>query len=189
MNSYELLSPSEEPCGVYVCGKCNLVRAKELAEKCCQSCECGKESMNQFQAECWECYRARLAKRMRERLDEAEEIEWDGEMMLLSEDLPNSQDGWYYSPEDVAESISWRQEDDPDFEPPEFVFASEKRIKGIDLSRAIDSMLDDTYEDVDYPSKESTAELEKCVAEFNAKHSITYFEPDYKHKIRIPSEE
>lgn len=189
MNPYELLHPRGKPCGVYVCGKCNLVRSKDLAEKCCQPCKCGKESMNQFQAECRECYSSRLANLAKERLKKAEEIEWDGEMMLLSEDLPNSRDGWYDSPEHVAEEIERRQEDDTDFESPEFVFASEKRIKGIDLGMAIDSMLEGTYEDVDYPSKESIADLEKCVAEFNAKNSITYFQPDYKHKIRIPSKE
>lgn len=188
MNPQELLNPEGRPCGVYVCGKCGTVLAKDLAEKCCKPCDCGKESTNRFQAECWDCTRERIADRMRKRLEEAEEIEWDGEMMLLSEDLPNSRDGWYSYPDEAAEAISWRLEDDPDFEPPQFAFASEKRVKGLDLDSAIETMMDDTYEDAEWPSNGSTAELQKHVNEFNSEHSITFFEPDYKHKIRIPFE-
>ena len=185
MNPYELLSPAGKPCGVFCCGKCNAVLAEDLAEKCCKPCECGKETMNRFQAECNECYRKRLNDRRHEQLREAEEIEWDGEMMLLSEDLPNHRDGWYTDPEDVAEAIHWRKQEEPGFEPPEFVFASTRRTKGLNLNSAIENMLDDTHEDADWPSKSAVAELQKHVDVFNAKESITFFEPDYKRKVRI----
>ena len=35
------------------------------------------------------------------RLEKAEEITWGRQFMLLSEQLLNSRDGWYYTPEDV----------------------------------------------------------------------------------------
>jgi hypothetical protein len=126
-----------------------------------------------------------LDARRQEQLAAAEEIEWDGEMMLLSEDLPNSRDGWYTDPDDVAEAIYWRQQEEPEFEPPKFVFASTRRTKGLDLDWAIENMLDDTCADADWPSKSAVAELQKHVDAFNEKEAITFFEPDYSRKVRI----
>lgn len=108
--------------------------------------------------------------------------------MLLSEDLPNSQDGWCSDPEDLAEEIYWRKQEEPNFEPPEFAIASTKRTSKLDLDWAIERMLEDTHEDVGWPSNSAVEELRKHVDSFNEKEAITFFEPDYKHKVRIACE-
>ena len=186
MNPFELLKPDGQPAGVFCCGKCRTVLAKDLADKCCQLCECGAESWNRFQAECETCSRKRQADHMCERLEKATEIEWDGEMMLLSEDIPSGcRDGWFDNPEHVLDSIEEARQDDLSFRPPQFVFASTKRVKGLDLDRAIEDMMDDTHEEPPWPSESSVETLQKHVDEFNASESITYFEPDYSRKVRI----
>lgn len=189
MNPYELLNPQGKPCGVFCCGKCNTVLAKELADKCCVPCKCGNEPRNRFEAECFDCYKERLAARRRESLEKAEEIEWDGDFFLLSDDLPNSRDGWYPSPEEVAEEIYWRKQEDPDFEAPKFAFASTCRHSRLDLDYAIERMLEDTYDDAELKDESAVEELRKHVDAFNAINEVVYFEPDYKHKVRIPVNE
>ena len=189
MNGYELISPkTNKPCGVFVCGVCNLVTHRDLVEKCCKPCECGKPSRNRFECRCSDCAHADYNARRRKQLDAATEIEWDGEMMLYSEDVTGSRDGWHTCPDELMEEIEECEYEDEHFERPEFVFASIKKVNELDLSRMVERMTEDTYEDAgDNISSADFMELQKHVDAFNAKNAVTYFDPDYKRKIRVPA--
>ena len=182
MNAYELISPKTgKPCGVVVCGVCNLVTHENLAEKCCKPCECGKPSRNRFECKCSDCFSSDHSKRRARKLDEAELVEWDGSM-IFSEVVIGSRDGWFDSPDDLLDYSEYEEEDNK----PEFAFLGRKCIRELDLSRAIERMTEDTYEDAEVcATLEDMSQLEEAVTAFNAKYAVTYYEHDYKKKVRI----
>lgn len=188
MDAYELVSPvTLKPCGVFVCGRCNLVTPRDLVDRCCRSCTCGAKSRNRFEAKCSDCARMEYQLRMQKKLDEATEIEWDGKMMLFSEDISGSRDGWFSCPDEIMEEIEELEADNEDFIRPEFVFASQAHVRQLDLSRMVEQMTEDTYEDAgDNISSHDYLELQAAVDKFNAANAITYYTQDYTKKIRIP---
>ncbi len=186
MNEYELISPkSGKPCGVFVCGECNIVRpTKDLADKCCKPCACGKPSMNRFDCKCSSCHDMERMERMTRILDKAELVEWDGSSMVFSEEVDGYNDGWFSSPDEILEYLA---DEEMEFVP-EFAFVGWKRIKKLDISRAIEEMTEDTYEGADLhisPYDSISIDLIKAVDAFNEKYSITYYEHDYKKKVRV----
>lgn len=187
MNSYELISPkTNKPCGVFACGTCNRISAKDLVDHCCAPCKCGQPSRNRFEGKCDECTNREYREYRRAQLDKAEVIEWDGSMMLLSTDLVNSRDGWYTCPDEVLEEIADCEADDEHFERPEFVFASYPKVNKLELGHLLEQMCEDTYEDAgDSISNADVAELQRHVDKFNEANAITYYEPDYSKKVRI----
>lgn len=186
MNSYELISPKTgKPCGVFVCGECNLVTSKDIVERCCQPCKCGKPARNRFESKCSDCVDAEYRERKAKQLDEAELVEWDGSM-IFSEEVSGYRDGWFDSPDDLADYLA---DEDEDLGKPEFAFLGRKCVRELDLSRAIEQMTEDTYEDAEVcATLEDLARLEEAVTAFNAKYAVTYYDHDYKRKVRIFAE-
>ena len=182
MNSYELISPkSGRPCGVFVCGVCNLVTPEDLVEKCCQPCECGKPSRNRFECLCGDCARVALHERRAKQLEEAKLVEWDG-AMIFSEQVDGYRDGWFYSPNDLLEYIA----DNDVEEKVEFAFVGSRCTNELDIRHAIERMTEDTYEDAELSvSDEDWKSLMDAVDAFNKKYAVTYYEHDYRQKVRI----
>jgi hypothetical protein len=184
MSAYELISPiTNKPCGVWVCGECNLVTSKDVVDRCCKPCDCGKPSRNRFECKCGDCVNADYAKRMAKKLDDAELVDWDGESMIFTEDVSGSQDGWFGSPDDLADYIA----DEEEIDKPEFAFLGRKVTRELDIAGAIEQMTDDTYEDAElHIGDDDWKALLAAVDAFNAKYKVTYYEHDYKKKVRIP---
>ncbi len=182
MNSYELISPkTNKPCGVFVCGVCNLVTPKDIVDRCCKPCECGKPSRNRFEGLCSDCADMDYHDRRAKQLDEAELVEWDGSM-IFSEDVSGYRDGWFDSPDDLADYLADEEEDNM----PEYAFLGRKCTRELDVYRATEAMTEDTYEDAELNIAEADWKaLLSAVDAFNAKYAVTYFEHDYKRKVRI----
>ena len=185
MNAYELISPKTgKPCGVFACGVCNLVTHADTVERCCKPCECGKPSRNRFECRCSDCVGMDCRERRAKDLEAAELVEWDGSM-IFSEEVSGYRDGWFDSPEDLLDYLEGNNDEDTESYP-EFAFVGRKVVRELDLYTAIERMTEDTYEDAEMnASKEDMAKLEEAVAAFNAKYAITYFEHEYKRKVRI----
>lgn len=181
MNPYELLSPKTgKPCGVFACGVCNLVTSEDLAIRCCAPCSCGKPSRNRFEGRCSGCANVDYQQRRARQLEEAELVDWDGSM-IFSEEVSGYRDGWFNSPEDLADHCA-----DEGNECPEFAFLGLKCVKELNLYSAIERMEEDTYEDAEVgATKADFAELQAAVDKFNQKYAITYYEHQYSKKVRV----
>ena len=184
MNGYELISPKTgKGCGVWACGVCNKVMGEYLVEKCCKPCECGKPSRNRFECKCSDCIDVAYHNRRAKQLDDAELVEWDGDM-IFSEVVGGYRDGWFESPDDMGDYLA--DEDEDEINKPEFAFVGKKCVRGLDLDRAIERMTEDTYEDCELEvAEEDMKALTAVVDAFNAKYSVTYYEHEYKRKVRI----
>lgn len=187
MNAYELISPkTNKPCGVWVCGECNLVTSENIVDRCCKPCECGKPSRNRFECKCRDCVNAEYAQRRAKQLEEAEMVEWDGESMIFSEDVDGGRDGWFDSPDDLMDHIGDNDEDLSCPDKPEFAFLGRKVVKELDIARAVEQMTEDTYEDAElHVGDDDWKALLAAVDAFNAKCKVTYYEHDYKRKVRV----
>ena len=186
MNGYELISPKTgKPCGVFVCGVCNLVTIEDLVEKCCKPCECGKPSRNRFECKCSDCANVEYHQRMVKQLEKAVLVAWDGESMIFTEDVDGPRDGWFDSPDDLRDYVD-------DFEPedkPEFAFLGRKCVKELDINHAIEQMTDDTYEDAElHIADDDWKALLAAVDAFNCKYALKFYEHDYTRKVRIEYE-
>jgi len=114
-------------------------------------------------------------------LEEAELVEWDGSM-IFSEEVSGYRDGWFDSPDDLLDYLADEEEDNK----PEFAFLGRKCVRELDLYSAIERMTEDTYEDAEVcATLEDMTRLEEVVTMFNAKYAVTYYEHDYKRKVRI----
>lgn len=182
MNGYELISPiNGKPCGIFVCGVCHRITHKDLIDRCCRPCQCGKTVRNRFEDKCSDCWTVLRHVQERERLEKAELVEWDGESMIFSDEVGYN-DGWFESPDDLLDYLADEEEENK----PEFAFVGLKRVNVLDIGRAIEAMTEDTYEDAELNvSDEDWAELQAAVDKFNAKYSVTYYEPDFSKKVRI----
>ena len=182
MNAYELISPKTgKPCGVFACGICNFVVAEDLAENCCKPCDCGKPSRNRFEGRCHDCCDVLYKERMKKALEEAELVEWDGEM-IFSEQVSGYRDGWFDSPDDLNDYI----EDEEIENRPEFAFVGRKVVKMLELARAIEEITEDTFEDAELDiDNKDWEELQTAVDKFNSKYALTYYEHDYTKKVRL----
>lgn len=182
MNGYELISPkTNNPCGVFVCGVCNLVTHADLVEKCCKSCDCGKPSRNRFECKCSDCWRLDYRERRAKQLEEAELVEWDGSM-IFSEDVSGYRDGWFDSPEDLLDYLADEDEDSK----PEFAFLGRKCVNTLDIDRAVEAITEDTFKDAELHVADSDwSDLRAAVDKFNDKYAVTYYEHEYKRKVRI----
>ncbi len=187
MNGYELISPKTgKPCGVFVCGVCNLVTHADLVDKCCKPCDCGKPSRNRFECRCSDCAAIAYQEKRAKDLDLAELVQWDGESMIFSEEVSGYRDGWFSSPEDLTDCLA----DEEQADIPEFAFVGRKVVKELDIDRAVEQMTEDTYEDAElHVSEADWKSLAAAVDEFNAKYSVTYYVHDYKRKVRIRAAE
>jgi len=186
MNGYELISPkTSKPCGVFVCGSCNMVTQKDLVDRCCKPCECGKPTRNKFEAKCSDCWDQHHRDRRAKQLEEAELVEWDGSM-IFSEEVSGYRDEWFNSPDDLLDYIADEEEDDK----PEFAFVGRKCVRTLDLYSAIERMTEDTYEDAEVcATLEDLTRLEEAITMLNAKYAVTYYEHEYKRKVRIQEKE
>jgi hypothetical protein len=182
MNGYELISPKTgKPCGVFVCGVCNLVTHADLVEKCCKPCDCGKPSRNRFECKCSDCAYIAYTERRAKDLVAAELVEWDGSM-IFSEEVSGCRDGWFDSPDDLLDYLADEEEDNK----PEFAFLGRKCVNELNISRAVEQMTEDTYEDAELHIADADWKaLLAAVDAFNAKYAVTYYEHDYKQKVRI----
>ncbi len=182
MNGYELINPKTgNPCGVFVCGVCNLVTHADLVEKCCKPCDCGKPSRNRFECKCSDCVKIAHADRRAKDLEKAELVEWDGSM-IFSEEVSGYRDGWFDSPDDLLDYLA----DEEEGNKPEFAFLGRKCVNKLDISRAVEQMTEDTYEDAElHISDVDWKALLEAVDTFNAKYAVTYYQHDYKRKVRI----
>ncbi len=183
MDAYELISPkSGKPCGIFVCGKCNLVSTQSLVDRCCQPCDCGKPSRNRFEAKCKDCYEIEYRERREKQLEKAELVEWDGSTMIFSEWVSGYNDGWFDSPEDLLDYLADEDLDDI----PEFAFLGKKCVRKLDISRALEWMTEDTYEEAELKvNSDDMNALMAAVEAFNSKYALTYFTHDYSKKIRV----
>ncbi len=190
MTPMQLRLPCGSPVHGWACSSCLRVhRDKDVAGRCCLSCvECGKEKKPGHTL-CQECLQRQWSEQRRAQseqwLEEAEEVE-EPTGMLYSELAPGGRDGYYDDLDDVADAIYWAIKDGETIEQPVFVHTCEHHVKGLDLDQAIECMLDDTYEDVDWPSKTEVDKLMKHVDAFNEKCAVHYFTPDYSKKVRVP---
>lgn len=182
MNGYELISPKTgKPCGAFVCGVCNLITHADLIEKCCKPCDCGKPSRNRFECKCSDCVDIAYEKSRAKQLKKAKLVEWDGSM-IFSEEIRGYRDGWFDSPDSLLEYLADEEAD----KKPEFAFVGRKCVRGLDLREAICQMTEDTYEEAEVcATREDMKRLEEAVAIFNEKYAVTYYERDYKRKVRI----
>jgi hypothetical protein len=115
-------------------------------------------------------------------LEEAELIEWDGESMIFSEEVSGSHDGWFDSPDDLVDYMAGEGDDGC----PKFAFLGRKSIKELDISRSVEQMTEDTYEDAELHIADADWKaLLAAVDTFNAKYSVTYYEHDYKRKVCV----
>jgi hypothetical protein len=119
------------------------------------------------------------AERRAKDLEKAELVEWDGSM-IFSEEVRGYRDGWFNSPDELLDCI------DDEENAPQFAFLGRKRIKELDISRAIEQMTADTYDDAElHIASADWCALMAAVDEFNAKYAVTYYEHDYKKKVRL----
>ncbi len=185
MKPYELIHPQTgNPCGVYVCSKCNCVVAEELAEKCCKPCDCGKPSRSRFEDKCSDCWNLHYKEQVNKRLEKAALVAWDGSM-IYSEDVQGHDNGWYSSPDDLLEYLHGRDDEDV----PEFAFVGRKVVRSLDIDQALERLTEDTDEDAElHVSPDDIAALNAAVDQFNKKYSVTYYEHEYKRKVRIKPE-
>ena len=182
MNGYELISPKTgKPCGAFVCGACNLITHADLVERCCKPCDCGKPSHNRFECKCSDCMDIAYAKRRAKQLEKAKLVEWDGSM-IFSEEIRGYRDGWFDSPGSLLEYLA----DGKAGSNPEFAFVGRKCVRELDLRQAIYRMTEDTYEGAEVcATRGDMRRLEEAVAIFNEKYAVTYYECNYKKKVRI----
>lgn len=183
MNGYELISPkTNKPCGVFACGVCNLVTHADLVEKCCKPCECGKPSRNRFECRCSDCVDVDYKERRAKQLEDAELVEWDGSM-IFSEEVSGYRDGWFDSPDDLRDFTADEEDEDCI---PEFAFLGRKCVSTLDVDQAVERMTEDTYEDAEIHVNDADWKALLAVVDtFNAKYAVTYYEHDYKRKVRI----
>lgn len=182
MNPYQLISPkTNTPTNVWVCSACNRVLMDEgLANECCKPCQCGQPTRNRFEGKCSDCWDRERHERQLRAMADAELVEWDGQTMLYTDEVEGYHYGWFYSPEELRDYC-----EDEALEIPEFAFLGRKRIRKLDLDRAIESMLEDTYEDASLPDDEAYKKLAAEVDEFNKRNAIVYYEHSHKRKVRI----
>jgi hypothetical protein len=100
--------------------------------------------------------------------------------MIFSEEVQGNRDGWFDSPEDLADYAR------DELEAPDFAFLGLKCVRLLDIDRAIEAMQEDTYDDCElHVAEEDMAELQAAVDKFNSKYAITYYEYDYRRKVQI----
>ena len=186
MNAYELISPkTNKPCGVFVCGVCNLVTPRDIVDRCCKPCECGKPSRNRFECRCSDCAHKDRQERMDKALEKAELVEWDGSSMIFCDELSGHRDGWFDSPDDLLDYLADEELEDI----PEFAFVGEKCVRMLDMVDVVGRLADDTYEDAEiHVSKEDWCEIKALEEKFNSKYAITYYGHSYRKKVRIRQE-
>lgn len=182
MNPYRLISPkTNTPTNVWVCSACNRILMDErLANECCKPCQCGQPTRNRFEGKCSDCWDRERHERQLKAMDEAELVEWDGETMLYTDEVEGYHDGWFYSPEELRDYC-----EDEALEIPEFAFLGRKRVRKLDLDQAVESMLEDTYDNAELRDREAYKKLAAEVEEFNKRNAITYYAHEYKRKVRI----
>jgi hypothetical protein len=102
--------------------------------------------------------------------------------MIFSEEVSGYRDGWFDSPDELLDYL----EDEEECNKPEFAFLGRKCVNQLNMDRAIERMTEDTYEDAElHITPEDMGKLSEAVDAFNAKYALTYFEHDYKRKVRI----
>lgn len=83
-----------------------------------------------------------------------------------------------------TKSVLFGVHDFPD--KPEFAFLGRKVVKELDIARAVEQMTEDTYEDAELTiGDDDWKALLAAVDAFNAKYKVTYYEDDYKRKVRV----
>ena len=142
---------------------------------------------NRFECRCSDCVDLDYKARRTKQLEEAELVEWDGSM-IFSEQVNGYRDGWFDSPDDLFDYLDGNNDEDTE-DWPEFAFIGKKCVKELDLYHAVEQMTKDTYEDAEVcATREDMSKLEEAVTMFNAKYAVTYYEHDYKRKVRIKKE-
>ena len=108
--------------------------------------------------------------------------------------IPEQYSGWVYREyyghnngyfESIDELIEWCE--DGEIKLPEWVFCCKGERHLLDIDSAIESMLDEAYEDARYDLKDEK-ELYDFVEKWNAKQNIISYYPDYKRVVVLKGE-
>lgn len=192
MRVLELFTANQKSAGVFACGECKIVhKTQAAAEQCCDwKChKCGAKT-DRFSTQCSACWDIVRAEGHARRLAAAKLVtEYDG--WICCESGCGSNDGYFQSIEDYVDYIydeGWGDpESDECREWPEFVFACEKEVKGIDVGHVIENLCEDGYEDMG-ENFTGMDELRAAVDAWNAKNQngLTCWSVDYKKKIAVP---
>lgn len=156
---------------------------KDAAESCCvpHRCKtCGKEEQR---LECWDCVKAREAKKEAERFEKAQKItEWEGWVFA---DGCGYKDGYFH---DLEELFDWLADQPPDARP-EYVWACrEEQFVAVSLESILEDIAssESAYEDFETGSLKGQDELRAALEAFAEanKDTVSYF-PDYSKAILL----
>lgn len=186
MNPIQLRFPDGTTADCWQCSECKLFYSGDgwAAGRCCVCQRCGKSSYQgpsharaTVCEECWGPYHAEID---RKRLDKATEIEnYDGPVVI---------DGDRYF-EDLDALVEYLSGEDREW--PEFAHTCHVNHYQIDADNVYEMVLGDAPEGHDVDILEGVDAFNAAIEAFNAANrsndAATYWEPDYKHKVRVPA--
>ena len=190
MNATELYiasNPEEyKPSGVWFCQTCRSVACNQAsAEACCKPTKCsvcGKEVATKYWTICKSCRDAKDAKEELDRFNKAEKIQ------------ANQYDGWVFCEGNgnngFSESVYelCEQCDDDGLDRPAYAWACRpKEFVKVCLSRVLEDICEDGYEDFDTDDLKGLEELKAAVAAFEVANKMhVAYQPDYNRAILVP---
>ena len=190
MNATELhilTGPGEhKPSGVWFCQTCRSVACSQAsAEQCCKpyKCEvCGQEVATKYWTICKSCRDIADANAERVRFEKADKVHADW------------YDGWVYCEghgnngfsESLEEMLKGCYDDGCDR--PQYVWACKsKEFVKVRLSRVLEDICEEGYEDFETDDLNGLEELKAAVIAFELANKMhVAYEPDYKRAILIP---
>lgn len=184
MNPIQLQYPDGTPADCWQCGECKMFyrgEDKGVAERCCVCKRCekstfrGPQSARSYVCEsCWHPYHAELAAKKLERAVEL--TDYDGPIVTAGDKYFRDMD-----------ALLDEMDDD---ELPEFVHTCHVHHYQVNPDNIYEMVLGDAPEDHDVDILEGVEAFNAAIAAFNAansdKDAATWWEPDYKHKVRVP---
>ena len=158
---------------------------------CCRCHDCGEPARSRFAAECQPCRDARDARWAAEdkaksaaALESANKVEtWDS--WVYSSQFGGEGEGYFASLDEMVRQLS-----DSDLKPeewPEYVHTAKANPFALCIDSAIESAIENSYDDLDPIDLDGMSELAAAVATFNAANAkLVHYEPDYRTAIRVP---
>ena len=187
MNAFELFLGDGRPANIWACGKCRIVkRTQAEADKCCApwSCkDCGCE-VKQYRTKCEACESKERSLVWQKRFDAAELLEsYEGWIWTPAHD--GYQDGYFPDMEEFLDHAECRDEEGAKL--PEFVFACKSKKLKLDISRSLEDIGEDGWEEM-LEHTNGDEELFKAVERWNELNAdlLTVWESDYKRKVAVP---
>ena len=177
--SEQLLRANGKPANVFACLTCDEVwTTRQSADKCCnRRCPCG-QPVQRYHTACATCIATAEAKREADRLEAADEVEYDGGMVW---------DGDYH--ETLDDFIEARLDEmEPGDSLPEFVYPCKSSGPALQLSMdCFEHRLDDAWKDASWEDFDGVGQLKAALEEFNRVNANRLaWEPDYSKKVRVP---